>query len=764
MDKIKKNNEAFRTLLIFPPVWSPVTPYLALPVLVAYLRKQGLSTRQYDASLDFFTRYLLKPDTLLGLLKVIFDRDNMGDYADAPNNEKALLNDLKMNQRVWKRRISQVENQLESMRQDASFYEPESCIRAQNNIYDLLRLASLSYFPTVFTFNTFSNPTITDFTTMVRFCDDVKSNPFFEFYSEKLLKRLERERPSLIGISVSTSYQLGGALTMARFVKKAIPSVHVTLGGKHIPRLKESFIREPAFFPEFCDSLVMDNGERPLKKLIEQLEIGGPLHEVPNLAYFHQDRLVFNPNGPHEPMSELPTPDFSDLPLNEYLAPTPIIPIRLSEGCYWGKCTFCSRFDNKRFQTVPPQKAVMQMEELQKQYQVSCFTINDDCLTPTYLEALSRAIIAKNLHFQISLWCKPVGPFSLKRLKLLSAAGVKLIRWGLETGHRRILKLMNKGTNLEETLRVLKDSSKAGIWNHGTMIIGFPTEKMDEAMETLRFLEQGQEIIHSSIFFRFVLLNHSYIFEHPEAFDIESITEKNNLFSYEHDFICSQGMDQQTVSSFLSQAQKYRLEDMYGHPFWFYLRIREYLLLYVARYGLEKVKKWKVRTENLSVYTLGEDVKYFFQKPEDVPPDVLEKIYRLIESGGEVGVSWIKGNLRKAFLIGYAAEQGRIIGTMTHKKPLKKYVRQIEERTDLDLRGYLERGYTYVRPEYRGLGVGDRLLKGLVERSPGKKIYVTINMDNLPPVKLTLRNKMRLAATYTNEKTGHKIGVFTNQY
>ena len=95
---------------------------------------------------------------------------------------------------------------------------------------------------------------------------------------------------------------------------------------------------------------------------------------------------------------------------------------------------------------------------------------------------------------------------------------------------------------------------------------------------------------------------------------------------------------------------------------------------------------------------------------------------------------------------------------------MKKYVRQIEQRTNLDLSGYLERGYTFVRPEYRGLGVGDRLLKGLVARSPGKKIYVTINMANKPPVNLTLRNKMRLAATYFNEKTGHEIGVFTNQH
>jgi len=156
-------------------------------------------------------------------------------------------------------------------------------------------------------------------------------------------------------------------------------------------------------------------------------------------------------------------------------------------------------------------------------------------------------------------------------------------------------------------------------------------------------------------------------------------------------------------------------------------------------------------------------IKYFFQKPDEVPSGVLENICDLVESGGEVGVSWLRENLKHAFLIGYAVEHDRIVGAMVHKKPLEKYVRQIEEKTHLDLNGYLERGYTYVKPEFRGLGVGDRLLKGLVSGSSGKKIYVTIRMDNLPPSQLTLRNNMKLAATYVNERTGHEIGVFTNQ-
>jgi len=150
MHETTKTNNSFKTLLIFPPVWTPVTPYLALPLLVAYLLKKGLPARQYDASLDFFLKYLLTPTTLFDLLEVIEKRDQASDYSGATQEEKSLIEDLKANQNDWSQKISRIEKTLESMRSEAGFYEPVTCIRDQRDLYDLLRLASLAYYPTAF--------------------------------------------------------------------------------------------------------------------------------------------------------------------------------------------------------------------------------------------------------------------------------------------------------------------------------------------------------------------------------------------------------------------------------------------------------------------------------------------------------------------------------------------------------------------------------------------------------------------------------------
>jgi radical SAM superfamily enzyme YgiQ (UPF0313 family) len=623
-------------------------------------------------------------------------------------------------------------------------------------------LASLAHHPTAFTFNTFSNPRLVDFSAMIRFSEDPLTNPFVDFLSSWIPGIVGEEAPALVGLSVSTSHQLAGALTLGRMIRKNYPEIHVTLGGRHLLRLQQAFAQEPSWLPEFCSSLVLESGERPIKALVRQLRGGGSLDDVPNLVHVRDGHLFFNEKGAHEPIEDLPPPDFSDLPLQSYLAPTPILPVRLSEGCYWGKCTFCSRYDNRRFQTLAPETAARHQAHHQQRYGASCFTVNDDCLTPPYLERFCRALLSQGLSCRISLWCKPVGSFTADRLRLLYRAGVRMIRWGVETGHPRILKLMNKGTRLGESLRVLRDASEAGIWNHATIIFGFPTETPEEARETVSFLERNQDVIHSSIFFRFSLLSHSHIIQHPERFGIRAIKEPEGLFSYDHEFVSSAGMDSGSLSAFLDWARQYRIEEMYGHPFWYYLRIREYLLLYAARHGINPVRRWKVDARELSVHPLAAQVRYFFEEPREISPSILDKIRALVEAGGAVGRSWISENLNRAFLIGYAEEFGRIVGTMTLKRPPEKYRRRLEEKTGLNLQGYLERGYSFVRTEYRGLRIGDRLLKGLGERALGRKIYVTIRLDNPSALQLTYRNRMSLAATYRNERTGHLIGVFVN--
>ena len=220
MPEAANTNDYYKTLLIFPPVRSPVTPCPDLPVLVSYLLKKGLPAGQYDANLDFFLKYLLTPATLFELLEVIKKRDKAGDFSGAGRDEKSMIEDLQAHKTAWTRRISLIERALESLRSETAFYQPKNCIREQTLLYDMLRLASLAYYPTTFTFSTFSNPAIIDFEGMIRFCHDKRTNPFLQFFATRLTEKVEKEQPSLVFISISASRQMAGALSMASFIKK----------------------------------------------------------------------------------------------------------------------------------------------------------------------------------------------------------------------------------------------------------------------------------------------------------------------------------------------------------------------------------------------------------------------------------------------------------------------------------------------------------------------------------------------------------------
>ncbi len=156
-------------------------------------------------------------------------------------------------------------------------------------------------------------------------------------------------------------------------------------------------------------------------------------------------------------------------------------------------------------------------------------------------------------------------------------------------------------------------------------------------------------------------------------------------------------------------------------------------------------------------------INFYFKKSEEISPHILDQIQSLIKKGGGVGSAYIEENLQKAFLVSYAMDQKRVVGTVTLKRPKEDYRKKIETATGLDLSGCLERGYTSVHPEFRDQDIADALIKGLIEKSKGRKIYATIRMDNISPLMLTYKNNMILAAQFINERTGRQIGLFMNQ-
>ena len=111
-------------------------------------------------------------------------------------------------------------------------------------------------------------------------------------------------------------------------------------------------------------------------------------------------------------------------------------------------------------------------------------------------------------------------------------------------------------------------------------------------------------------------------------------------------------------------------------------------------------------------------------------------------------------------LIGIVAERGVIVANSSLKHPRPEYIDRVGRQTGIDLSGFLERGYTSVRPEYRGLGIGTQLLAGLTTRAQGKKIFSIIGEDNIATQKIALRNRTKKVAAFHSRALGKPVGVW----
>ena len=76
----------------------------------------------------------------------------------------------------------------------------------------------------------------------------------------------------------------------------------------------------------------------------------------------------------------------------------------------------------------------------------------------------------------------------------------------------------------------------------------------------------------------------------------------------------------------------------------------------------------------------------------------------------------------------------------------------------------MERGYTSVRPEYRGMGIGARLLEGLTEKAGDRKVFSVISEDNPAARKMALRNRTRQVAEYYSQRLGKRVGVWVPEW
>ncbi len=309
-----------------------------------------------------------------------------------------------------------------------------------------------------------------------------------------------------------------------------------------------------------------------------------------------------------------------------------------------------------------------------------------------------------------------------KDVPLLAAQMPEIVRAALDKGARMII-WRDCGDETAAVTRQLYAASRKGLWNH--LILN------GESRASLhQFAAANANIVHS------------YCMEEDPV----------SAFS-------------DPLYNFPSEASAYgRTWPMPGKPLWMRLKDPALMSRLLDRHPLKTLMRMRVRDDVSELFEVGEQMRYHFKRPADLPGGYLDEIVRMVEAGGSVNTRFVRHNLERAYLIAYAEEEGVIIGNSSLKQPREEYIDAVSRQSGIDLHDYLERGYTSVRPEYRGLGVGAKLLEGLTRRAGDYKIFSVIAENNVATQKMAMRNRTRRVATFFSQRAKKEMSVWIPEW
>ena len=420
---------------------------------------------------------------------------------------------------------------------------------------------------------------------------------------ELLDELLADSQPDIVGFTVPFPGNLYAALRLAQRLKQVRPQATTVMGGGY-PNTELRGLKEPRFF-DYIDYLTLDDGEGPWLRLFEYLqnkkerhasqasqperqaelaEASRSLHQgafnnasemlrqaqpdVPAGAallennadgrHLLQRTFLRNEAGqveylnyphPDVPHPEVGTPDYSDLPLGDYLSVIEVLnpmhrlwsdgrwnKLTVAHGCYWKRCSFCDVTLDYigRYETAPATLLVDRIEQIVAQTGQTGFHFVDEAAPPLALRDLAIELLKRRV--SISWWgnIRFEKTFSPDLCRLLAASGCIAISGGLEVASDRLLALMEKGVTLAQVARVTQGFTEAGILVHAYLMYGFPTQTAQETVDSLEVVRQlfDAGIVQSGYWHRFSMTAHSPVGKNPAKYQVAAIGPEPGPFAW----------------------------------------------------------------------------------------------------------------------------------------------------------------------------------------------------------------------------------------
>ena len=354
----------------------------------------------------------------------------------------------------------------------------------------------------------------------------------FEEYVEKtdqfynwIIENIEWRKYDIIGFTLNYG-QFLPSLAIAKKIKELDSGKKIIFGGSRT--VGELGVKVLDSF-NFVDFIVSGDGEEPLHRLTSDYQNH---MSIPGLIYRVEQEVIWNKSDIQIDLNTLPIlnfdPFYEDLSLasnelQKHFHLNGRLPVEISRGCWWNKCTFCNlnlQYNCYREKNVD--KILEEIKFLSDKYQMLNFHIIGNTLPKNnyryLLEELKK--IGKRFSFFVET---RAGTLKNTDYKLLTEAGFSGMQTGIESFSKNYLKKMNKGVRVIDNIATLKLCKENGIRNDYNIIVNYPNEDRVDFEETRENIQLFRQFIDPPYIGKLIVGFGSPIYNDLENFNVEKL-------------------------------------------------------------------------------------------------------------------------------------------------------------------------------------------------------------------------------------------------
>jgi anaerobic magnesium-protoporphyrin IX monomethyl ester cyclase len=325
-------------------------------------------------------------------------------------------------------------------------------------------------------------------------------------YSKILVEK--RDRLLLVGVSTLTGEQISGGIAFSKKVREC-SNASIVWGGWHPTLLPEQTLQEP-----FIDFVVVGQGERPLRLLIEHLIDGREPSDIAGVAYKRGGKIIVNRGSPFENINAFPRINFRLLDMRKYFnqsrLPEHFIGYFATHGCPLD-CSFCciGEIYHRRWQHKPVEQIIDELRYLKEEVGVDSLLFEDDnfFVNAKFAREFAQALIDAKLDLKWETSAHAhifTKAYTADDVRLFAQSGCRQIYIGAESGDQEVLNLLDKHLEIQETMHFVEMLCEQSITPRLTTMVCLPTDSgrdFDMTVDLLCRVKLMEHSVRASIFY-----------------------------------------------------------------------------------------------------------------------------------------------------------------------------------------------------------------------------------------------------------------------